>query len=65
MTDSLDEAQWVTCTREELEAVRKLADQRKKPTSRARGQKIFGYREAMGGDNRWHARRSRSPMEHG
>jgi len=35
--------------------VRDLADKRMLPSSLYRGKHIIGYRESMGGDNKWHA----------
>jgi hypothetical protein len=36
-------------------AARALADRRMMPDAFYHGRKIIGCREAMGGDNRWHA----------
>jgi hypothetical protein len=59
MTGIADEGkavEWVTCTRANVLSVQDLADHRDKSTALYRGQKVIGYREAMGGDNRWHVR---------
>ena len=42
-------------TRKEMLRVRDLADRRMLASSLYRGQRIIGYRESRGGDNRWHA----------
>jgi hypothetical protein len=42
-------------SRKEMLRVRDLADRRMEAASLYRGQRIIGYRESMGGDNRWHA----------
>jgi len=45
----------VQVTRKEMLRVRSLADRRMLATSLYRNQRITGYRESRGGDNRWHA----------
>ena len=45
----------LTCTRAEVLQLRALADRRDKPTARYWGERITGWREWMGDDNRWHA----------
>jgi hypothetical protein len=32
-----------------------MADKRMLPTSLYRGKRMIGYRESLGGDNKWHA----------
>jgi hypothetical protein len=41
--------------RQEMLRVRDLADKRMLPTSLYRGKRMIGYRESLGGDNKWHA----------
>jgi hypothetical protein len=53
--DDLDRVVWVTCSRKEMLTVRALADRRMMADALYMGRRIIGYREAMGGDKRWHA----------
>lgn len=59
-------------TRQEMLRVRALADHRILKSPLYRGQRILGYRESMGGDDRWHGQiaggswysLSESPLSH-